>query len=116
MHVIYISWSSVGFYSLLSTFVYYQQLHTKNFRGGSQAVVAALNLSALIGMLTGISYLVYYGWMIKWWVPIVAVGAGLIATFPAAMVEKYIGTTTISFVGFIGWPLSAYYAFYYIPK
>ncbi len=52
-----LSWTSIAFYCAFGVFVFYQQLHVKNFRGASQGFALALNLSALAGMLTGIAYL-----------------------------------------------------------
>ena len=66
-----LSWQSIGFYCLFGTLVFYQQVHIKNFRGGSQAFGFLLILSVVLGVLTGIAYLLYYGWTVAWWAPLV---------------------------------------------
>ncbi len=53
-----LSWTSIAFYCAFGVFVFYQQLHVKNFRGASQGFALALNLSAFAGMLTGVAYLI----------------------------------------------------------
>ena len=52
---------SIAFYCLFGIFVFYQQLHGKNFRGESQLFALVLNVSVLLGMFTGVVYLAYYG-------------------------------------------------------
>ena len=111
-----LSWPSIGFYCLFGLFVFYQQLHVKNFRGASQQFALALNISALIGMLTGFAYLIYYGWSVVWWAPVVIFVIGLLSSMLAFAVERRIGAATLSLGGFIGWPVSAYFMFRYIPS
>lgn len=111
-----LSWTSIAFYCVFGVFVFYQQLHVKNFRGASQGFALALNLSALAGMLTGIAYLIYYGWSVIWWAPIVIFLIGLLATIPAILLERIVGAGVLSLGAFVGWPLSAYFMFHYIPK
>lgn len=66
-----LSWPSIIFYCLFSVFVFYQQLHGKNFQGSSPVMGLIINASGFLGMVTGIIYLVYYGWNIAWWAPLV---------------------------------------------
>ena len=75
-----LSWLSIVFYCAFGIFVFYQQLHAKNFQGASQAFALTLNISAVAGMLTGIAYLVYYGWATVWWAPGVIFIVGLVAS------------------------------------
>ncbi|WP_426077217.1 hypothetical protein [Janthinobacterium sp. PSPC3-1] len=110
------SWTSILFYVAFGIFVYYQQLHTKNFQGDSEGFHMALNLSIGIGMIVGLLYLVNYGIATTWWVPIVIFVIGILGTFVGVIAERIIGTQTLSLAGFIGWPLCAYYMFAYIPK
>ncbi len=103
-----LSWPSIAFYCLFGIFVFYQQLHVKNFPGASQSFALALNISAFAGMLTGLAYLVYYGWSVVWWAPIVIFVIGLVASMLGFLLER-LG-------GFIGWPISAYFMFSYMPS
>jgi hypothetical protein len=106
---------SIAAYCAFGIFVFYQQLHAKNFRGASQSLAVALNVSALLGMATGVAYLVYYGWTVVWWAPIVAFVVGLMGTILGALIERATGALALSLFGFVGWPLSAYFMFRYLP-
>jgi len=110
-----LSWPSIGFYCLFGIFVFYQELHVKNFRGSSQGFALALNVSVLLGMLTGLAYLIYYGWTVVWWAPIVIFIIGILFTFLGVVVEQCLGQFTLSLLGFIGWPVCAYFMFHYVP-
>lgn len=110
-----LSWPSIGFYCLFGVFVFYQQLHVKNFHGSSQGFALALNISAILGMLTGLGYLVYYGWHVVWWAPIVIFIIGILFTLVGVVIEKWLGKFALSLLGFIGWPVCAYFMFHYVP-
>jgi len=103
-------------YCVFGIFVFYQQLHVKNFQGASQAFALALNISAFAGMLTGLAYLVYYGWTVVWWAPVVIFVIGLLALLLAFLLERVVGSLALSLGGFIGWPVSAYLMFHYVPR
>ncbi len=111
-----LSWSSIFFYCAFSIFVFYQQLHVKNFQGASQVFAMVLSISAFAGMLVGLAYLAYYGWSVAWWTPLVILAIGLIATVVGAIAERIVGAMMLSLGGFIGWPICAYFMFHYIPK
>lgn len=110
-----LSWPSIGFYCAFGIFVFYQQLHAAHFRGASQAFGFALSLSALLGMLTGLIYLIYYGIQVVWWAPLIIFVIGILTSMLGNLVELIIGKFALSFAGFIGWPLCAYFMFSYIP-
>lgn len=111
-----ISWPSVLFYCIFAEFVFYQKLHAKNFHGASKGFELLLSLSVLGGMVTGIIYLIYYGWTVVWWAPIFIFFIGLLCTILGALVEVVIGRIALSLLGFIGWPISAWVMFTYIPN
>ena len=111
-----LSWLSIGFYCLFGIFVFYQQLHAKNFRGASQGFALALNVSAILGMITGLVYLVYYGWVVTWWAPIVVFLVGLLASMLGFLIERLVGAMALSLGGFAGWPICAYFMFAYVPR
>jgi hypothetical protein len=109
-----LSWPSIGFYCLFSIFVFYQQRHAKNFRGSSQGFALALNISALLGMATGLVYLVYYGWNVGWWAALVAFVLGLLASMLGFWIERLVGAAALSIGAFVGWPFCAYFMFGYV--
>jgi len=111
----YFGWTSIAFYCLFTIFVFYQQLHARDFRGASQAFGLILSLFAFAGMLTGLGYLIYYGWSVTWWVPIPIFIIGLLASFLGFLIERLVGKFTLSMLGFIGWPACAYFMFAFVP-
>ncbi|KGF25851.1 hypothetical protein HMPREF2130_10760 [Oligella urethralis DNF00040] len=112
----HLAWQSIFAYCLFSVFVFYQQLHAKNFNGGSETFGLLLALSGFAGMLTGIAYLIYYGWSVVWWVPIVILILGFATAIPGYFLERLIGRFAISFLGFIAWPVCAYFMFSLVPN
>ena len=111
-----LSWMSVLFYCLFGIFVYYQQLHVRDFQGASKAFEMVLSFSAFAGMITGLVYLIYYGWTVVWWAPIVIFVIGILFTFIGVVMEQFLGKFTLSLLGFIGWPVCAYLMFHYVPE
>ncbi|MFC0338263.1 hypothetical protein [Kushneria avicenniae] len=110
-----ISWVSAAFYCAFNIFVFYQRLHIKNFGGSSQAFLVALNISAFTGMLTGLGYLIYYGWSVVWWAPVLIFGLGFLASMLSFFVERIFGPLVLSLSAFIGWPVCAFLMFQYVP-
>lgn len=106
---------SVVFYCLFVIFLRNQQLHVKRFQGASAFFDLALNVSASVGMLTGLVYLLYYGWSVVWWAPIVIFIIGLITSLISLPVQRGVGWGTLSLSGFLGLPVCAYFMFSYIP-
>ncbi|MCY0855752.1 hypothetical protein [Cupriavidus sp. D39] len=111
-----LSWPSIAFYCVFAVCIYYQQLHLRNFRGRSQVFGFVLGLSALAGTLTGLAYLGYYGWTVAWWAPLVIFVIGLLASFTGVLVERIVGTLPLSLAAFLGWPVSTYFMFHYMPR
>jgi len=108
-------WSVVIPYCLYSMFIFYQQLHVKNFRGGSQSFRSILGFTGFIGMIVGLVFLVYYGITIVWWAPIALFVLGLAFQLISNIIEDVIGAFALSILGFIGWPICAFLMFTAIP-
>jgi hypothetical protein len=106
---------SIIFYCLFSIFLFYQKLHLKNFAGASEVFGLTLSISALAGLLTGVVYLIYYGWVASWWAPLAILVIGIVATPLGMVAERLVGAGTLSLVGFIGWPVCALLMFNTIP-
>lgn len=75
----------------------------------------AINISAFVGLLTGFAYLIYYGWTVAWWAPVVIFIIGLAASMMGFLMERIVGAIVLSIGGLIGWPACAYFMFSYIP-
>lgn len=92
-------------------FVSSQQMHCWNFEGASLSFKRLLCATVKIGEITGIVFLVFYGWTVKWWAPLALVGISLLAIVPRSIVERLFGRFFLSMAGFIGWPVCAVYMF-----
>ncbi len=106
---------NVLYFCLFGTFVFYQQLHLKHFRGASKIFEIILSIFAFAGMIVGLTFLIYYGFKVTWWAPFVIFAIGLLFMFIAAFIEKLIGKMTMSLLGFVVWPVCAYLMFTTIP-
>ena len=106
---------NVFYYCLFGMFVYYQQLHSKNFRGTSKVLEMVLTISSFLGMIVGFAFLLYYGYKVVWWAPVFIFVIGMFFQFIAVIIERILGQFTISLVGFVAWPLFAYLMFQTIP-
>ena len=108
--------STVLYYCLFSTFVFYQQLHATDFRGRSKVAEFALTMFAFVGTIVGFAFLIYYGWKVVWWAPLILFVIGLLFQFVANYAERIFGPHLLSLAGFVAWPLFAYLMFSSLPK
>jgi len=99
------------YYLVFAVFVFYQQLHVKNFRGSSQSFQFLLSISAFAGMVTGIVFLAYYAIQVSIVGAVVIFAIGLLTGILGAVLERIISAHVLSLVGFIAWPVSAYLMF-----
>lgn len=99
------------YYIIFSVFVFYQQLHVRNFRGSSQGFQTLLSFSAFAGMVAGIVFLIYYAIQISVTGALIIFGAGLLTAFFGPLFEKIFGAHTLSLFGFVAWPICAYMMF-----
>ena len=108
-------WGVVIPYCIYSMFIFYQQLHAKHFKGASQGVFSLLVLTGFIGMITGLVFLIYYGFKVIWWAPLALFAFGLVFQYASNVIEKVIGAFALSMLGFIGWPVCAFLMFASVP-
>ncbi|MBG43004.1 MAG: hypothetical protein CL530_03450 [Aequorivita sp.] len=79
-----------------------------------EAFPSLLNLSNILGVLIGITYLIYYGISVVWWAPFVLfLIAGVFQKIFGAIKTPY--KFFICRIGIIIWPLLAFLMFYTIP-
>lgn len=99
------------YYLIFSMFVFYQQLHLKNFKGASQGFQTLLSISAFAGMFTGIGFLVYYAIQVSFVGAVIIFAVSLLTGFIGPILERALGAQTLSLLGFIAWPICAYLMF-----
>ena len=103
----------IASYGIFSILVFYQQLHVKTFRGASQAFGMVLTVFAFLAMLTGLAFLIYYGYKVSW---LGALGLFAIALLIKVVwfgIEAKLGIRDLapflSIAGFAGIPVAGYF-------
>lgn len=102
----------IATYTIFSLFQFYQALHVKNFRGGSQSALLAINVSAFSGMIFSYGYLVFYGYSVAWYWPILLFAIAMIVKTIWFFIEAKLKLTNhvawVSLSGFVVLPVTAY--------
>jgi hypothetical protein len=106
---------NILYYSFFGIFVYYQQLHVRNFMGSSKIFEFLLSIFVFAGMITALVFLVIYGIKVVWWAPFVLLSISILFTFIGVIIERIIGKFTMSLIGFVALPILAYLMFKSIP-
>jgi len=106
-------------YVVFSFFLFYQQLHLKNFRGSSELFQLGLGLFALLAMIYGLCFLIYWGINVSWIQAVIlfAISIGVnIIWFP---IEAKLGLRNsywiFSLIGFITIPISGFFMWASLP-
>lgn len=107
------SWYSIAIFCVFNLFVESQWQSSKKFQGASTSYGVALKIFASIGKLIEIAYLLYYGWAVVWWAPIAIYFIALM-TSPLRFFAGSLGVIAINTIGFIAWPVCAYFMFIYV--
>ena len=110
-----ISWISVLFFALYAMFLASQSFHASMPQHIGTALVWPLHISVILGIITGLIYLVYYGVIVVWWAPILilVIGWSCVGLF---IPFRSKGLLALSLLGFLGWPVCAYLMFVTIPN
>jgi hypothetical protein len=107
-------------YTIFSFFLFYQQLHIKNFRGASQGFLSLLTAFAFVAMLSGFGFLIYYGYKVSWLGALAFFGISFVVKFVWFGIEAKLGlrnaASFISIAGFIGIPVCAYFMWWGFPR
>lgn len=106
---------NILYYCIFTMFLYYQQLHLRDFHGSSKVFELVLSVSVLVGMITGLAFLVIYGVKVIWWAPFILLGISILFTMIGAFIESLLGGFTLSLVGFMALPTFAFLMFKSIP-
>jgi len=100
-------------YAVFSFFLFYQQLHLKNFRGASQGFATLLGLFALVGMIFGLGFLIYWGYKVSWLEAAILFGIAFAIKVVWFPIEARLGLTNsywlFSLAGFVALPVAGYF-------
>lgn len=106
-------------YTGFSLLLFYQQLQIKNFSGASQGLLTLLNVFALVAMLFGIAFLVYFGYKVSWLFALALFAIALVVKFVWFAMEAKMGlgaaAPVLSLLGFVGIPVCGYFMWSSIP-
>jgi len=105
--------SLITSYTIFSFFLFYQQLHLKNFQGASEAFGTLLGIFAFVGMLFGLGFLIYWGYKVSWLQAAALFGIAFAIKFVWFPIEAKLGLRNsywvFSLAGFIALPVSGYF-------
>ncbi len=106
-------------YLIYSFFLFYQQLHLKKFKGASEVFSTILGLFALVGMIYGLGFLVYWGYSVSWLEAVVLFAASFAVKLVWFPIEAKLGMQNaypiFSLLGFIAMPVSGYFMWNSLP-
>ena len=106
-------------YAVFSFFLFYQQLHLKNFQGASEAFGAMLGIFAFGGMLFGLGFLIYWGYKVSWLQAVALFGIAFAIKIVWFPIEAKLGLRNsylfFSLAGFIALPVSGYFMWAALP-
>lgn len=111
----------ITLYTLFTLFQYYQALHVKNFQGAGEGALLAINVSAFAGMIFSYGYLIYYGYAVAWYWPILLFVIALAIKSVWFFVEAKLGLhnheaeALFSLAGFVILPVTGYFLLVSIP-
>ena len=105
--------SLIASYTIFSFFLFYQQLHIRNFRGANQGFLSFLTAFSFASMLGGAGFLLFYGYKISWFDALVLFGIAFAVKFVWFGIEAKLGlgnlANYISIAGVVGIPVCAYF-------
>lgn len=82
-----------------------------NFRGASQSVLLALNISALLSAISAVAFYVGSFYYLRWYEPILLfVLSMLFSSILSPFVDRWVGRHLMASVAAIVWPIPAYLA------
>ncbi|GAB3585639.1 hypothetical protein [Hymenobacter daeguensis] len=100
---------------VFTLFAHNLQLYAKDFRGASQAVGAVVSIAGLASMVAEYGFLLYYGYKVVWWAPIVLFAASLALMFVTGRLQNRVGAPTLGLLGLLVAPICGYLMFTSLP-
>ena len=101
---------------LMFGFVNTHQRHVKNFQGANLQHLFALNISFISGMVVGLGLLIFYGYMVAWYWPILLLAIAMLGgSLLFGFLDTHIGQRDLSAISF-AWPLFALLCYWAITE
>ncbi len=111
--------SLVVWYLIFVKFNFYQTIHCATFKGESQGFVQLLYVSGLVATICQIAFLLYYGWSVRWYLPIVLFVVCYLLRMASGLIDEILNVKDwlyiMSLIGFVVWPCAAFFMFRAIP-
>ena len=105
-------WPSIIFYCLFSTFAFYNQKWSRDFKGASQVAGLVIAILGFAAMLTGFAYLGIYAFKVSWIGAGVAFVLSLAFIFLGVLLERLFGTLWVQVASVFLWPIFAVLMFW----
>ena len=101
-----------GFFGL---FLFYQSQHHSSGSVPSGNPEYVIGISIMSGALCNIIFLLYLGYRTVWWSPLLILVLFVPFLFIGVILERIIGRVWLAVLGFVGWPICAYFMFANVP-
>ena len=103
--------NTLGFYAAFTLAAFYVQLWGRDYQGKSPVLHVLVTVSALASMIVGLIFLVYLGWQLVWWYPLIFFFAAILISPLAFMVKPLSRSVGVQAFCFFAWPVIAFMMF-----
>ena len=100
---------------IFTLFAHNLQRYAKEFRGASPAAGAVVSLAGLASVVAEYGFLLYYGYKVVWWAPIVLFIASLALMFVTGRLQNKLGAPLLGLLGLVVAPICGYLMFTTMP-
>lgn len=98
-------WNIVTLYTLFGVFASQQKFCLRDLKDESPAFQLAIGYFAVATSIFGFGFLIYYGYKIAWWAPLILFGLVVIAMIPVDILEKFIPLKIWGLASFVAVPI-----------
>jgi hypothetical protein len=106
--------SYISFF-IFDVFAFAHVLDPKSVIGWHPRMRLAIDVSGSLAAITALVYLIFCGYLIKWWVPLLLLFlSSTVVLWTGNLIYRTVGYLPLCLSAFIGWPFFAYYMFHFI--
>jgi hypothetical protein len=102
-------------YSMFAVFLFYISMYHSRSDVKTPFVEFLLIASIICGAVCNVAFLVYAGWYVNWWSPLILIACFIPFLFFGVLLQGIIGRAGIAWIGIVGWPICAVAMFTSIP-